>query len=114
MLRFRPFILCVMSELELSATIYRAPKGTGSDLQSRERCINALVSDAAQDFRTHIILERDATLVARDTQWLFRAVRAAGATERLYYRHASPTAEPLLSVPDIIAWAWGYRQKCVS
>ncbi|UTT59363.1 hypothetical protein [Cellulosimicrobium cellulans] len=97
-------------------TVYRAGGAYRTELERRERCLRALVEDIARDRRTHLCLERDESLVQRDRRHLIEATRAAGCSESLAYRHESATAEPLLALPDAIAWAWArgtsWRQRC--
>lgn len=42
-----------------------------------------------------------------DRAVLFDAVRKAGVEDRFSYAHVAPKTEPLLWLPDAIAWAWG-------
>jgi hypothetical protein len=102
----RKLILSRLAELSFDVTIYRAPNGTGTELERRSKCIEALVMEAANELRTHITLELDTTIESRDRNLLYRSVRTLKVEERLYYRHEKPSVEPLLMIPDAIGWAW--------
>lgn len=54
----------------------------------------------------HLCLDGDDTLVERDRRQLYDAVRAVGAEGTLRYQHAKTVTEPLLVVPDAVAWAY--------
>jgi hypothetical protein len=41
-----------------------------------------------------------------DRRWLYQRVRKAGCTETLEYRHLRAYEEPLLAIPDAVAWCW--------
>jgi hypothetical protein len=41
-----------------------------------------------------------------DRRWLYQRVREAGCTETLRYRHLRAHEEPLLAIPDAVAWCW--------
>jgi hypothetical protein len=81
-------------------TIFRAGSHHHTDLGRHERCLRALVEDCAQAQRGVLCLE---------------ATRAAGARD-LAYRHEAASSEPLLAIPDAIAWAWArggdWQRRC--
>jgi hypothetical protein len=101
--------------LHPAVTIFRAGSNHHTDLARRESCLHALVKDCAETQRRSLYLERDETLVSRDRQWLIEATRAAGARD-LAYRHEAASFEPLLAIPDAIAWAWArggdWQRRC--
>jgi hypothetical protein len=51
-------------------------------------------------------LEQDDSLVRSDTQHLIEFTRTAGCKDTLRYEHLRPTSEPLLAIPDAVAWCW--------
>ncbi len=67
-----------------------------------------ILSKVAADLQVQGV--RDLTLESREGQdhhdraAIFRSL---GRASSLYYRHARPTDEPLLWVPDSVAWAFG-------
>ncbi|WP_147305409.1 hypothetical protein [Subtercola boreus] len=112
----RRLILGAVSALNLGVTIYRAEKRGRTELVRRELCLRALVSDLARANHSRLCLERDDTLVSRDRQHLIDATRKTGTDGVLSYRHESAVSEPLLALPDSLAWAWAkggdWRRRC--
>jgi hypothetical protein len=114
----RKQILAAISTLGPQVTIYRAGATYRTELERRERCIRALIADLARDGHRSLCLERDESLVSRDRQHLIEATRAHGCADSLRYSHDSATSEPLLAIPDAVAWAWAkggdWRRRCDS
>ncbi|WP_066042356.1 hypothetical protein [Herbiconiux solani] len=108
-------ILDGIVRLRPAATIYRARAHHRTDLARREHCLRALVKECARSQRQTLVLERDETLVSRDRQWLIEATRVSDARD-LAYRHEAASSEPLLAIPDAIAWAWArggdWQRRC--
>ncbi len=52
------------------------------------------------------MIEQDDSLVRSDQVTLYRAVRRNGVESSLVYEHMSPRMEPLLWIPDAVAWCW--------
>lgn len=99
-------ILSTLVPLALPVTLYEADSGVHrTDIARRHACLARLVHDQA-GLCKHLVLESDATQDARDRQALIELTRAAGCRETMTYEHASASAEPLLAIPDAIAWAW--------
>lgn len=55
---------------------------------------------------TCLVIEQDDSLVGYDNQRLIEATRATGQRETLHYEHQRAHVEPLLALPDIVAWRW--------
>ena len=55
---------------------------------------------------TLLVLEQDDSLVSWDSQQLIELTRAAGCRDTLHYVHRRAADEPLLAIPDAIAWCW--------
>ena len=64
------------------------------------------MADAAQLDGASIVFDLDSTLVSWDRQRMIELTRAAGAQDRITYRHASRHQEQMLAIPDVIAWCW--------
>ena len=73
-----------------------------TERQARSACLEQPISRHPGAAR--LTIERDESLVEFDRSVLFRATRAFGS--RPLYTHASAAEEPLLSLPDIVAWCW--------
>jgi len=52
------------------------------------------------------VIEHDASLVRSDRHELYRLVRQAGLSTTFAYRHQRAHEEPLLALPDVVAWCW--------
>jgi hypothetical protein len=76
------------------------------DLEARAACLSALVEDSRAQPST-MVMEQDDSLVLADRRVLFGACRDADA--RMSYRHERAATEPLLCVPDAVAWCWAKR-----
>lgn len=98
-------MLDTFAKLDARVTIYRAPRGLGSEVHRRGRCLDELIASIGPA-GGRLCLERDETLVARDKQRLVEATRRAGSSRTLEYWHESAASEPLLAIPDAVAWAW--------
>ncbi len=66
----------------------------------------AVVSDAASFGAKSMILERDDSIVDFDKRVLFKEVRKWNHHEPIRYSHDRAANEPLLWVPDAIAWSY--------
>lgn len=110
----RRLILASIARLPLATTVYRAPKDGRNEVERRARCLDALIDDLAIGSPAALCLERDETLTARDRQRFVEASRRTGQT--LNHQHASTAEEPLLAIPDAVAWAWArggeWRRRC--
>jgi len=76
-----------------------------SALTAREACLIDLVSFAGQGGHRRLMLERDESLEVRDRRVLFRELDAAGLRDSVEYVFQAPRLEPLLWIPDAIAWS---------
>lgn len=75
---------------------------------ARAACLAALVQDLAnRPGNICLTIERDDSIVSRDRSELYRLARAAGISQTLEYRHRRSYEEPLLALPDMVAWCWG-------
>ncbi|MBW0253534.1 hypothetical protein [Cellulomonas sp. PS-H5] len=98
-------ILSTIARTPGTVGIYRVGRGT-NDRERRRRCLDRLVRDLARRGETHLVLELDETLVEPDRAALYAAARHARCQDRLRYTHARAATEPLLAIPDAVAWAW--------
>lgn len=97
-------ILSAITQLEIEAMVYDAGHRHRTQRDARAACLQAMVEDAAKHGHHRLILERDETLENWDRQRLIESTRRTGAA--LNYRHETAAAEPLLAIPDALAWAW--------
>lgn len=108
----RKQILDTITELKPVVTIYDA--SACPRRQQREACLRMLVADLATTRAERVVLELDEAVLDLDRTVLYRQVRELGATE-LRYEHLRTYEEPLLAIPDAIAWCWSngraWRQR---
>lgn len=103
-----------LGNLGFRAVIYDAGR-VGTERERRARCLQALINDASDDPRARIVLDRDETLLSWDRQTLLELTSANGLRDRISYAHINRHEEPLLIIPDAIAWCWAkgghWRQR---
>lgn len=100
-------ILSTVASLPVTATIYRAARATATgERERRGRCLDQVVRDLSTHPRTRLVLERDDTLVHNDRVRLYAATRRDACAGRVEYVHETAAVEPLLALPDAVAWAW--------
>lgn len=97
--------ICALTAIGLEAVVLDAGRGPEPEIARRERVLRALVARAEGEPAAHLVLDLDETLVARDARVLARAVRETGATS-ITYSHQRLATQPLLSIPDVVAWCW--------
>lgn len=109
-------ILTTIAQLRPEVVIYRAPRDGRTELVRRGACLRALVADCAAAGHEHLCLDRDATMVKRDNQHIIEAARQAGISATFRDLHDTAASEPLLAIPDAVAWAWAkggaWRAQC--
>jgi|SRR5882757_4393508 len=98
-------IIRAFAQTGATATIYVAP---GPELKARASCLAQLVRDAAAVGAHRIVIERDDSLIVHDRRALFDTVKATGHESSLRYDHLRAHEEPLLWLPDAIAWCWDH------
>lgn len=102
----KKLVLSKLAALGPITTVYTADRATyGTDISCRRACLEVLVTDIASSCE-FLILESDASQDARDRRDLIALTRQAGCRETLSYDHMPATSEPLLAIPDAVAWAW--------
>lgn len=94
-------ILSTLIELGVHAEVYRASFPRERD--SRAACLRAVVEDVTRLGVDRIVLEQDDSIVHADRQLLFTELRRIGMPH-VTYDHERATAEPLLAIPDALAW----------
>ena len=99
-------VLSTLQELNVGATVYRAQGRHRTQLTARKACLERIVQDMAVARHEHLTLESDSTQDQRDRQTLIEATRRFNCRGSLTYEHLAARHEPLLIVPDAIAWAF--------
>ena len=102
----RSAIVDRIASIGATATVYNGGRPGRRELDARERCLRALVSDIVAADQHMLVLEQDDSLLRWDQQRLIEITREAGCRETLRYEHRRAEYELLLAVPDAIAWCW--------
>ncbi|WP_244162405.1 hypothetical protein [Amycolatopsis regifaucium] len=100
----RKRILDTIAELRPTVKIYDA--SAHHRRRQREACLNVLIEDLSSTGTRMLVLETDESIVTLDRKTLYRAVRRYGCEDVLEYRHLRAFEEPLLAIPDALAWCW--------
>lgn len=104
--RRRRIILSALADLGIGTTVYRAagPRDR-TQIARRRACLVRLVADVHAGC-DRLVLESDETQDARDRRDLLEITRGVGCREALSYEHRRAGQEPLLALPDVVAWCW--------
>ncbi|MEO3809710.1 hypothetical protein ABGB17_11980 [Sphaerisporangium sp. B11E5] len=107
-------ILSRVRELGVEVHVYQAALGSRPGRVARDDCLRVAVPDLVSMGVSRLVIE-SCDQDRRDRQVVHDMVVKAGAGERFWYTHDRPASEPLLWVPDIVAWAYGkggvWRQR---
>ncbi len=102
--RYRLSLLTAFSEMEASSTIYYVRH---SDFQvARTAILRKVVGEMKEARVVRLVLESRANQDARDRDDLLRALRISPIPS-FTYDHLPASNEPLLWIPDAVAWSWG-------
>ena len=94
-----------LGNLGMRVVVYDAGR-SDTERDRRARCLEALVEHALEYEQARIVFDLDETLRSWDRQRMLELTRAASARERISYEHHHRHAEPMLAIPDAIAWCW--------
>jgi hypothetical protein len=97
-------IISTLIELGFTARIYHI--AGVKEAVGREACLAAIVNDAVEHGVTRLVLERDDSIEKFDRKILAREIHVRGLTQTVNYAHDTASSEPLLWVPDAIAWSF--------
>jgi hypothetical protein len=105
--RRRAIVSAVVATAGIEVSTYDAARRCPTERQARAACLSALMADLADDAdEIRVVIEQDDTLIASDRKLLYRAAREAGRGDTIHYEHSTAHAEPLLALPDVLAWCW--------
>jgi hypothetical protein len=102
----RRAILSAVARMQVQALMYEVPAGRRSERAARDDCLRRLVPDLLRLEVGRLMIE-SCDQNHQDVQVVSDAVAKAGAHDSLQYLHGRPGIEPLLWLPDILAWAYG-------
>lgn len=101
--RKRRQILDAIAELSPQVSIFCAEKGGRPEYARRDHCLRALVASMRANQPSLLCLDREEGSVDADRRVIIEQSRLWRTFE---YRHMSSADEPLLWIPDAIAWSW--------
>lgn len=101
----RRAILATLRELGARVTLYDAREWP-RPAAARDACLRCLVDDCAAMSARFLVIERDDSVVAADRRIIASQIGRHGLKDSLQFQHQRASAEPLLAVPDAIAWCW--------
>lgn len=101
----RRSLLKEFARLGIRTVVFDA--GRLDDRAARVWCLERIVELAARANTSRIVIETDESIVQADNRTLYRAVAGLGSREQIRYEHQRAASEPLLWVPDAVAWAHG-------
>ncbi|WP_066373076.1 hypothetical protein [Herbidospora mongoliensis] len=100
-------ILSVVARLPVRARLFEARLGGGrSQRVVRDDCLRVAVADLANEPVKALVIE-SCDQDQRDRQVITEIARKVALPEDFRYRHDRPAVEPLLWLPDVVAWAHG-------
>jgi hypothetical protein len=103
--RNRRQALAAIERIPFRAVIVEAPTAL-PPAEQRARALATLVHWAVVNGATRIVLERDENRVATDRRIIGTTLARLKPAQEVSYLHSPPTVEPLLWIPDAIAWCW--------
>jgi len=98
----RKKIIEVIAGFHLIIDLYQADRDTHAD---RRRCLEAIVRDTAGTAE-RLVVEREESTYEHDRRWLRNATHRFGCQDTLRWDLFVAKADPLLWVPDAVAWCW--------
>lgn len=98
----RKEIIRLITEFHLLVDIYQADR---DNAQTRQHCLEAIVRDNATTAE-RLVVEREESTYYRDGKTLNAATHRFGCHGLLRWDLLAPKEDPLLWVPDAVAWCW--------
>lgn len=102
----RRVILARVSNMSVNANVVTVSVADRSQRTARDLCLRRLVIELLDAGVTRMVIE-SCDQDRRDTQVIGDALATAGRTGALEVQHLRPHDEPMLWLPDVIAWAFG-------
>lgn len=97
----RKVVADAIGALALDVWVLDASGGSGKEHQRRARALAALL-ERMEGPDAHLVFDRDASMEPFDR----RLLSAVPPHQRPTYVHHQRHEEPLLALPDVIAWCW--------
>ncbi len=75
-----------------------------NDLEARRECFDALIGVVAEFNILRLVIEKDVSILKFDEAMIEKLIRVNGLQDELGFEHFLRHEEPLLWVPDAVAW----------
>ncbi|TCN39729.1 hypothetical protein EV644_103187 [Kribbella orskensis] len=109
-------ILSAVSQLDAQTLVYRAVLNGRSERRAQDECFRTMVPDLLEKFAVGRMVVESCDQDHQDNQVIREVLSDRPAGHRLTYLHSAPASEPLLWLPDIMAWAVGrggdWKRRC--
>jgi hypothetical protein len=102
----RKVIADAIGALALDVRVLDASGGSGKEHERRARALASLLEQVG-DAQAHLVFDRDASMEPFDR----RLLSAVPPHRRPTYVHHQRHEEPLLALPDVIAWCFGREEE---
>ena len=97
-------ILSAISEINFQCTFLVSEMK--NEKQARQECLIALVKSLNESEEYLIIFDSDDNHIVNDKKVIRSALQESGLTTSVTYRHERSRSQPLLWLPDILAWSF--------
>ncbi|WP_075891518.1 hypothetical protein [Actinomyces provencensis] len=101
----RKKIISGLSKLEISCHIVGIASYS-SELEARAACLKQVLDGCELHHAASLTIERDESLQRWERQFLLTQQRDRSLAAEFTYDWKNPTEEPLLWIPDVVAWAY--------
>lgn len=101
--RRRKKILTALTDAPVRVVVYDASQRANGK-SPRDVSLERLVDDLAKMGAQRLVLERDDSVFTADRKVIRDRAAVAGCLESLAYEHLRAHEEPLLAIPDAVAW----------
>jgi hypothetical protein len=97
--------LDLIATLGVTAIVYDATT-TKDGKKARQACLESMLTDVIGSGHRRLVVELDESLRAFDQRILQNQDHKLGLPQGISYVHMRAHQEPLLGLPDAIAWCW--------
>lgn len=97
----------ILSQLARSEAHVRIYVSTGDEITARAECLTQLTSDLIGFDARRLVIESRQGRDQADRHVIFATLEAHDHAGSPTYEHMLPHEEPLLWIPDAVAWAYG-------
>lgn len=101
----RKRIISGFSKLEISCHIFEKASYP-SELEARTACLRQVLDGCELYHAASLTIERDESLQRWERQFLLTQQRDRSLAVEFTYQWKNPIDEPLLWIPDVVAWAY--------